>query len=80
MAQSWGGRARGVVTGARLVITVEAASEMLVGAVGVLCELPNVAVEVALVMLVLGEEQLMNSNAARRQAQLVEKRDDSQAR
>jgi len=53
---------------------------MLVGAVGVLCELPNVAVEVALAMLVLGEEQLMNSNAARRQAQLVEKRDDSQAR
>jgi len=62
------------------VITVEVACEMLVGAAGVLRGLPAVTVEVAFAMPVLGEEQLMNSNAVSRQAQLVEKSDDSPAR
>ena len=80
MAQSWGGGARGVVTGARLVITVEVACEMLVGEAGVLRGLPALTVEVAFAMPMLAEEQLMNSSAVSRQAQLVEKKDDSPAR
>ena len=80
MAQSLGGGARGVVTGARLVITVEVACEMLVGAVAVMCGLPDATVEVAFEMPVLGEEQLIKSSAVSRQAQLVEKRDASPAR
>ncbi len=75
-----GGGAKGVVTGARLVMIVEVACEMLVGAAGVLRGLPDGAVEVAFEMLVLGEEQLMNSSAVSRQAKLVEKRDGSPAR
>jgi len=80
MAQSWGGGARGVLTGARLVITVEVACGMLVGAVGVLCALPGAAVEEAFEVPVLGQEQLSNSSALSRQAQLMEKRDESPAR
>ena len=80
MAQSLGGGARGVVTGVRLVITVEVACEMLVGAAGVLRGLPDAPVEVAFEMPVLEEEQLINSSAVSRQAQLVEKRDASPAR
>jgi hypothetical protein len=52
MAQSWGGGARGVVTGPRFVMTVGEVCERLVGAVGVRSELPGVLVEVALEMLV----------------------------
>ena len=64
-------------------MTVEVACEMLVGlvgAAGVLRGLPDAAVEVAFEMLVLGVELLMNSSAVSRQAQLVEKKDDSPAR
>jgi len=80
MAQSLGGGARGVVTGARRVITVEVACEMLGVTAGVMSGLPAVTVEVAFAMPVLGEEQLINSSAVSRQAQLVEKRDESPAR
>jgi len=80
MAQFWGGGARGVVTGARLVITVEGAGEMLVGAAAVMCGLPAAAVEVALELPVPGEEQLINSSVVSRQAQLAEKRGDRPAR
>ena len=52
---------------------------MLVGAVGVLCGLLGSAVEEAFEVPVLGEEQLMNSSALSRQAQLIEKWDDSPA-
>ena len=79
-AQSLGGGARGVVTGARLVTTVEVVCEMLVVTAGVLRGLPAVTVEVAFEMRVPGEEQLINSSAISRQAQLVEKRDASPAR
>ncbi|GHO71358.1 hypothetical protein KSC_102500 [Ktedonobacter sp. SOSP1-52] len=78
--QSWGGGARGVVTGARLVIIVEVSCGMLAGAVAVMCGLPDASVEVAFGMPVLGEEQLMNSSAISKQAQHVEKRDESPAR
>ncbi len=61
-------------------MTVEVACEMLVGAAGVLRGLPDAPVKVAFEMPVLGEEQLMNSSAVSRQAQLVEKRDASPAR
>jgi len=47
---------------------------------GVMSGLPAVTVEVAFAMPVLGEEQLINSSAVSRQAQLVEKRDESPAR
>ncbi len=80
MAQFWGGAARGVVTGARLVITVEGVCEMLVGAVGVTNGLPAATVEVALEMPVPGEEQLINSSAVSRQAQLAEKSGDRPVR
>lgn len=66
MAHPFGGGARGVVTGARLVITVEVACEMLVVTVGVMNGLPDVTVEVALEMPVLEEEQLINSTAVSR--------------
>ena len=80
MAQSFGGGARGVVTGARLVITVEVACEMLVVTAGVMSGLPDGTVEVALEMPVLGEEQLSNSSAVSTQAQLAEKLGDRPAR
>jgi len=47
MAQSWGGGARGVVTGPRFVMTGGEVCERLVG---VRSELPGVLVEVALEM------------------------------
>ncbi|MHB8598919.1 MAG: hypothetical protein ACYDER_19135 [Ktedonobacteraceae bacterium] len=80
MVQSWGGGARGVVTGARRVMTVEVVCGMLVGAGGVLRGLPDALVAVAPDVPVPGEEQLITSSAVNRQAQLVEKRDDSPAR
>jgi hypothetical protein len=80
MAQSLGGGARGVFTGARLVITVEVACGMVVVTAGVLRGLPDVTVEVAFEMPLLGEEQLINSSAVSRQVQLVEKRDARPAR
>lgn len=80
MVQSWGGGARGVVTGARPVMTVEVVCGTLVGAAGVLRGLPDALVAVALDGPVPGEEQLITSSEVNRQAQLVEKRDDSPAR
>lgn len=80
MAQSCGGGASGVVTGARLVITVEVACGMLVGAAGVMSGLPDTTVAVVLEMPVPGEEQLINNSAASRQTQLAKKRDDRPAR
>ena len=80
MVQSWGGGARGVVTGARFVITVEVGWKRLVGAVAVRCGLPGAPVEVAFEIPVLEEEQLMNSSALSRQAQVLEKRNDRSAR
>ena len=80
MAQSWGGGDSGVVTGARFVMTVEVACEMLVGAVGVMSGLPDAPVEVGLEMPVLGEEQLITNSAVSRQTQLAEKRGDRPAR
>ena len=80
MAQSWGGGASGVFSGARFVITVEVACGMFVAvdAAGVLRlvdGLPIALVAVAFGAPVLGEEQPMNNSAASRQAQLVETRD-----
>jgi hypothetical protein len=80
MAQFRGGGARGVVTGARCVITVDGAGEMLVGTVEVMRGLPDATVGVALVVPVPGDEQLINSSVVRRQAQLAEKRGDRPAR
>jgi hypothetical protein len=79
MAQFWGGGASGVFVGARFVITVDVACEMLVvvDVVGVLRVpggLPAVLVVVALEVPVLGEEQLTNKSEINR-AQLAEKRD-----
>ena len=55
---------------------VEVDCEMLVGAVGVVSGLPGAPVAVAFGMPVLEEEQLINTSAISRQAQIVEKRDD----
>ena len=73
MTQFWGGGARGIFVGARLVITVEVAWTMLVvmGAVGVL-SVPDgfatVFVVAASEVPVLEEEQPANNNTTSRQA------------
>lgn len=73
MAQFWGGGARGVVAGLRLVTTVEEICEPLTGMVGVGSEFTGVRVALVLEIPGRGEEQLTTNRAINRQALPVKK-------